>query len=265
MSIIGRDGRRSSPAAPTESSSGVNESLRSPRRQRLAALDERGRGVGVGSLGERIVSNPAREAEALRLDRLRGRPRAQPARFRANRQRLAPRHRATMRTPPRLRRRARSQTDHAITSLEASLSHWLQRSLKLRLKRRSRPARPSPRNSSGSFSPAAIAPAWPSPDIRFHACSIIGSSGLGSASDSGPPPERPYRAPTIAPTAPVMLPPSAPGRGRRECRRYARCRSTAGHNRPSRRSLAAPAGVSCEWVVVAGWMASERASPILAT
>ena len=50
---------------------------------------------------------------------------------------------------------------------------------------------------------------------------------------------RPSSQPRTA-AAHVTPPPSAPGRGRRECHRYARCRSTAGHNRPSRRSPAAP-------------------------
>ena len=63
---------------------------RRPRGDRLAALDEGVRRIGLGGLVRRIIANPGGEAKALRLDRFRGRPRAQPARFRADRQGLAP-------------------------------------------------------------------------------------------------------------------------------------------------------------------------------
>ena len=81
---------------------------------------------------------------------------------------------------------------------------------------------------------SVVAGRQPEPPLRRQ-IRFIRTSCVRSAR----PRARPYRGPGAAPAVRVTPPPSAPGRGRREYRRYARCRSTAAHNRPSRRSLAA--------------------------
>ena len=124
---------------------------------RLAAVDERGRRVAVGRFRRRIVAEPAREAEALRLDRLGSRPRAKPARFGADRERLPPHierqcrrdrrgagerpHRPSAFGSPRVAKKAAAEPSTPVT-ISATMEATFQRSA-LRLER-TRPLRPSP-------------------------------------------------------------------------------------------------------------------------
>ena len=62
--------------------------------------------------------------------------------------------------------------------------------------------------------------------------------------------------------SPSPLP--APGRGPTRCRRRPRCRPRGGPGRPARRRRRARSSDSWRWVVLAGWMTSVRASPMLA-
>ena len=61
-----------------------------PRGDCLTSFDERGDRAGVRRFLRRIVAEAGGEAEALRLDRLGGRPRPKPAGLGADRQRLPP-------------------------------------------------------------------------------------------------------------------------------------------------------------------------------